>query len=87
MANSAQATKRARQADRRNARNSAARSRLRTAIKKVTNAVAAGDRAAAETAYEAAVPVIDKAGGKGLIHRNKAARHKHRLNTAVRAMA
>ena len=86
MANSAQATKRARQADRCRARNSAARSRLRTAIMKVANAVAAGDRAAAETAYMAAVPVIDKAGGKGLIHRNKAARHKHRLNIAIGAM-
>ena len=86
MANSAQANKRARQADRRNARNSAAKSRLRTAIKKVANAVTAGDRAAAETAYKAAVPVIDSASGKGLIHKNKAARHKSRLNTAIRAL-
>lgn len=87
MANSPQAKKRARQADNSNARNAAQRSRLRTAIKKVVYAVEAGDKTTAETAYKAAVPVIDSACTKGLIHRNKAARHKSRLNTSVRAMA
>lgn len=87
MANSPQAKKRARQADKSNARNAAQRSALRTAIKKVTHAIEAGDKAAAETAYKAATPVIDSICGKGLIHRNKAARHKSRLNTTIRAMA
>ncbi len=87
MANSPQAKKRARQADKRNDRNAGQRSRLRTAIKKVSYAIDAGDKSTAETAYKAAIPVIDSACNKGLIHRNKAARHKSRLNVAVRAMA
>ncbi len=86
MANSPQARKRARQADKHNARNAAARSRLRTAIKAVVHAVEGRDKAAAQTTYKAAVPIIDSACGRGLIHRNKAARHKSRLNNAIRAM-
>lgn len=84
MANSAQARKRARQAVVRRARNMSQRSALRTAIKKVVNAVAAGDKETASSAYQAAVPVIDKMARKGLIHANKAARHKSRLNSAIR---
>lgn len=87
MANSAQARKRARQAVIHRARNVSNRSSLRTAIKKVINAVAAGDKESATSAYQAAVPVIDKMARKGLIHTNKAARHKSRLNASVRAMA
>ena len=86
MANSPQARKRARQADKRNAHNAAARSRLRTAIKSVVHAIEGGDKAAAQTAYKTAIPVIDSACGKGLIHRNKAARHKSRLNSAIHTM-
>lgn len=86
MANSPQARKRARQTDRRNTRNAAARSRLRTAIKAVVHAVEGGDKDVAQAAYKAAVPIIDSTCGKGLIHRNKAARHKNRLNNALRAM-
>jgi small subunit ribosomal protein S20 len=59
---------------------------MRTAIKKVDAAIEAGDKSAAETAYKAAVPSIDKSVTKGLIHRNKAARHKSRLNAKVRAL-
>lgn len=59
---------------------------MRTYIKNVQKAVAAGDKAAAEAAYKAAVPVIDSAAGKGLIHMNKAARHKSRLNAHVKGM-
>ena len=87
MANSPQAKKRARQADKHNKRNAAARSMFRTAIKKVVHAIDAGDKAAAETAYKAATPIIDTTCGKGLIHANKAARHKNRLNKSIRAMA
>ncbi len=60
---------------------------MRTYIKRVYYAVEAGDKAAAETAYKAAVPVIDRMAGKGLIHRNKAARHKSRMNNNIRNMA
>jgi len=59
---------------------------MRTYIKKVVNAVASGDKAAAESAYQNAVPMIDRMARKGLIHKNKAARHKSRLNHHVRAM-
>ena len=57
---------------------------MRTHIKKVINAVNAGDLEAARKAYREAVPVIDRAAGKGLIHANKAARHKSRLNQQLR---
>lgn len=86
MANSAQAIKRARQAEQNRQLNASQRSRLRTAIKKVIAAVRAGDRDSAAQAYAAAVPVIDTAAGKGLIHANKAARHKSRLNQQIRAL-
>ena len=59
---------------------------MRTAIKKVITAIKAGDRDSAVKAYTAAVPVIDSAAGKGLIHANKAARHKSRLNQHIRAL-
>lgn len=86
MANSAQATKRARQAEKHRQLNASQRSRLRTCIKKVITAIQAGDRDAARQAYAAAVPVIDSAAGKGLIHHNKAARHKSRLNRHIRSL-
>lgn len=86
MANSAQARKRARQATNNRLRNAGQRSMLRTHIKNVVKAVAAGDAQAASDAYRKAVPVIDSMAGKGLIHKNKAARHKSRLNQHVRAM-
>ena len=87
MANSPQARKRARQADTHNKRNAAARSKFRSALKKVVYAIEAGDKASAESAYKAAIPVIDSTCTKGLIHKNKAARHKSRLNNSIRAMA
>jgi small subunit ribosomal protein S20 len=86
LANSAQARKRARQAENRRQRNAGQRSALRTHIKNVVKAVAAGDADAAQSAYRKAVPVIDKSVGKGLIHKNKAARHKSRLGQHVRAL-
>ena len=63
------------------------RSMMRTYIKRVYYAVEAGDKNAAEQAYKAAVPVIDRMAGKGLIHANKAARHKSRMNNNIRNMA
>jgi len=86
LANSAQAIKRARQAENNRQLNTSQRSRLRTSIKKELAAGKAGDRDAAMMAYPAAVPVIDTAAGKGLIHANKAARHKSRLNQHIRAL-
>jgi len=62
------------------------RSHVRTAIKSVLNAIDKGDKAAAETAYKNAVPAIDRSVAKGLMARNKAARHKSRLNAHVKGM-
>jgi len=86
LANSAQATKRARQAEIHRQRNAGQRSNMRTEIKKVLASIESGDSAAAKKAYDKAVPVIDRAAGKGLIHANKAARHKSRLNQHIRDM-
>lgn len=79
--------KRARQDIKLNAANSALRSRFRTAIKSVRKAILAGDKAAAQEAFKAAGPVLDSIARKGLFHPNKAARHKSRLNAAVKGMA
>lgn len=86
MANSAQARKRARQIVKRRAHNASLRSLVRTEIKKVDAAVAGGDYDAAKTAYASAVPVIDRMADKGIIHKNRAARHKSRLNAQVKAL-
>ncbi|MGR9073733.1 MAG: 30S ribosomal protein S20 [Gammaproteobacteria bacterium] len=87
MANSAQAKKRARQAENRRIRNAGQRSNLRTFIKKVIAAINAGDAEKAKAAFQTAVPVIDSAVNKGLIHRNKAARSKSRLHAKVKSLA
>ena len=87
MANSPQAKKRARQAEKRRNHNASLRSLVRTVIKKVNYAVEAGDAEGAQAAYTAAVPVIDRMADKGIIHKNKAARHKSRLNEQVKALS
>lgn len=86
MANIASAKKRARQAEKCRAHNMALRSRLRTYIKKTLASIATGDVEQAQTDYRKAVPFIDSAVNKNLIHKNKAARSKSRLNTKIRAM-
>ncbi len=86
MAHTAQAKKRVRQATKNRLRNASARSRFRTYIKKVVNAIESGDKKKAEEAYKTAINVIDATASKGLIHRNKAARHKSRLNSRIRSM-
>jgi len=68
LANIKSAKKRARQAIGRRARNMAKRSRMRTSIKKVLAAVAAGDKEAAQSAYQEAVPEIDRMAGRGIVH-------------------
>lgn len=87
MANTAQARKRARQAEKHRALNASQRSKLRTEIKKTVKVLASGDADAARATYTAAVPVIDAMARKGLIHKNKAARHKSRLAAAIKALA
>ena len=87
MANIKSSEKRAKQSVKRRAHNMAARSRLRTSVKKVLSAVSAGNKAEAVEAYKAAQPVIDTMVNKGIIHRNKAARHKRELNAKVKALA
>lgn len=86
MAHTVSARKRIRQNIKRRGHNAGARSAFRSQVKAVVNAIEAGDKTAAEAAYKSAVPAIDKAASKGLIHANKAARHKSRLNTAIRAL-
>ncbi len=87
MANSPSARKRARQAEKRRQHNKSRRSMMRTQIKNVIKAIESGDKQAAEQAYKSAVPVIDRMATKGLIHQNKAARHKSRLNDQIRKLA
>jgi len=86
LANSAQARKRARQAENRRKHNAGARSMVRTYIKKVNAAIESNNYDQASTAYNSAVPVIDRMADKGIIHANKAARHKSRLNSAIKAL-
>ena len=87
MANSAQARKRARQNVKARNHNASLRSMVRTYLKRTIAAIAAGDYAVATEAYKKAVPVIDRMADKGIIHKNKAARHKSRLNAQVKALA
>jgi small subunit ribosomal protein S20 len=87
VANTAQAKKRIRQARKHQQHNISLRSLTRTHLKKTVKAVAAGDHQAASAAYKAAIPVLDKMVNKGIIHKNKAARHKSRLNKHLKAMA
>ena len=86
MANIVSAKKRARQSVRRRLHNASYRSMLRTHIKKVEAAIKTGNKEEASSAFKAAVPVIDRITTKGLIHKNKAARHKHRLNVQIKAL-
>lgn len=86
MANIKSAKKRAKQAEVRRARNASARSMLRTAVKKVIKALDAKDAAAAEAAFVTAQPILDRYSARGLIHKNKAARHKSRINARIVAL-
>jgi small subunit ribosomal protein S20 len=80
------AKKRARQSEKRRMRNKHQRSRMRTAVKSVVSAIEAGEKEAAQTALKNAVPLLDRAASKGLIHKNKAARHKSRLVGRIASM-
>jgi len=87
LANTAQAKKRARQAEKHREHNASLRSMVRTYIKKVYAAIEAGDKKLAADSLKAAIPVIDRIADKGLLHKNKAARHKSRLNSHIKKMA
>ena len=86
MANLVSAIKRARQAVNRREHNVALRSRMRTYVKNVVSAIEDGDKDAATKAYREAVSVLDNSAAKGMIHANKAARQKSRLNARIKAM-
>lgn len=86
MANIKSAQKRARQSEKRRLHNMAQRSKMRTSIKKVLNAISEGKREDAVKFYKDAVPVIDSMVNKGIVTRNKAARHKSRLNKNIKDM-
>jgi len=86
MANIKSAKKRARQAEVRRQRNASDRSMMRTTIKKVLKAIDSGDKTAAQGAFKSAASAVDKMASKGIIHKNKAARHKSRLSAKVKAM-
>jgi small subunit ribosomal protein S20 len=86
VANTKSAEKAARQAEKHRERNVALRSRMRSAIRKVSEAVTSGKKDEAQASYKAAVPVIDTLVNKRIIHANKAARHKSRLAARVRSM-
>jgi small subunit ribosomal protein S20 len=87
LANIKSAKKRAIQAEKRRQHNASRRSMTRSSLKKVLAAIAAGDKTAAQSAYAAAVPLLDRMATKGLIHKNKAARHKSRLAAKIKALA
>lgn len=87
MANTAQARKRIRQNETRNARNTARRSRVRTFIKTVEQAIAGGDKAAATAALVAAQPEMQRGTTKGVLHRNTVARKISRLSARIKALA
>jgi small subunit ribosomal protein S20 len=87
MANTASARKRNRQSQRRTERNQARKPRMRTFIKKVEVAIAGGDKQAAGEALRAAQPEMQRAAGKGVVHRNTVARKLSRLSTQIKSLA
>jgi small subunit ribosomal protein S20 len=86
MANHFSALKRARQTETKTTRNRANKSRLRGALRSLRQAIAKGEKDAAQSAYRATVAVVDKGVQKGVIHKNTASRYKARLNARVKAV-
>ena len=86
MANTKQAAKRAKKSIKQRAANVSMRTTLRSAIKRVQKAIAAGDRAAATVVLKAQQATVDALAGKRIIHKNKAARHKSRLAAQIKAL-
>ena len=86
MANHFSALKRARQTERRTARNRGNTSRLRSALRDMREALAKGDKSAANQAFGQTASALDKAIQKGVLHKNTAARYKSRLNARLNAL-
>ena len=86
MANSPQAKKRARQTERRTAVNKMRRTRIRSYLRKVEEAIAGGDQTVAADALKAAQPELMRGAGKGLMHKKTASRKMSRLAHRVKAM-
>ncbi len=86
MANHFSALKRARQTEKRTARNRANTSQMRTALRVLRESLAKGDKAAAEQTYRQTVSALDKAIQKGVLHKNTASRYKSRLSTRLKAL-
>ncbi|WP_054672024.1 30S ribosomal protein S20 [Parasalinivibrio latis] len=86
MANIKSAKKRAIQSEKRRQHNASRRSMMRTYIKKTIAAISAGDKEAAQKAFADMQPILDRQATKGLIHKNKAARHKASLAAQIKAM-
>jgi small subunit ribosomal protein S20 len=86
MANHFSALKRARQTEKRTARNRANRSRLRSALRDLRESLAKGDHTAAEQVYRETASALDKAIQKGVLHENTASRYKSRLSARVAAL-
>lgn len=86
MANTKQAKKRIRQAEKHRQHNASLRSMLRTYIKKVVAAIGSGNQQTALASLQEATPIIDRMVNKGIIHKNKAARHKSRLTAHIKKM-
>ena len=87
MANTAQAKKRARQAEATRKRNASLKSEMRTAVKKVRKAIASGDKAAAAKTMQESQAVMDRIADKKIVHKNMVSRTKSRLATAIKALA
>jgi len=87
VANTKQAKKRARQAEKHRGHNASRKSMLRTYVKKIKFAIESKDLAKAQEAYQTAVPIIDRMATKGILHKNKAARIKSRLNKQIKALS
>jgi small subunit ribosomal protein S20 len=87
MANNASARKRIRQTEKRTARNKARKSRVRSFLRKVEEAVASGDKAAAQEAFRAAQPEMQRAATKGVVHANTVARKLSRLSARVKKIS
>ena len=86
MANSAQAKKRARQAEATRKRNASLKSELRTAVKKVKKAIATGDKVAATRQLQQSQSEIDRIADKKIVHKNLASRTKSRLAQAIKGL-
>ncbi|MCA3302705.1 MAG: 30S ribosomal protein S20 [Roseomonas sp.] len=86
MANNASARKRIRQTEKRTARNRARKSRVRSFLRKVEEAVKSGDKAAAQEAFRAAQPEMQRAATKGVFHANTVARRLSRLSARVKSV-